>query len=742
MFPAGAAPGSVTEVVLGGYDWTPDMQVFVHDGRIKLEIIAPPGPVLVPEPPYWFGKKARRPPFLLPRETRARLTIPAGVPAGVVKWQVANANGASPPASFTVSPGVHQVEDETASGAQQLPVLPVRVHGRIKHIKEVDRYRFTTKHNGPVSCYLQASSIGSLLNGVIEIRDSAGRMITDAVDTAGGDIAVTFSGVAGASYTASVYDLDFRGNRAFVYQLTVRQAPRVVSAVPSIGQRGATQDVEFTGFGIASGKPVLEQVTRKVKFPGDTNVSSFPYSLKTTSGVCREFNFGLTATPQVSESVSLLPVPSGVTGAIEQRGGSDRYKITAVKGDVLAIKATCQSIGSKVDPVVAVFDTQGRQLIRNDDLPGATDAALLFKPPADGEYWLDVSDASSHSGTRAATYHLSVEQPAAGLSLSMPAVLAVPVGGKANLVIKAVRTAGFNDPVDIAITGLPPGVTAPPDLQLTGKQRSISVPLTAAPDAAAGAGLIRVAATGRNGGKTPVASCAPLLLACTIPPPFVVDAEGKDDVTKWPRGSTFPAPVLIKRNEGFTAPIRLEMSARQGRHRQGIAGPELQVKNGVDRVLYPVFLPEWLETTRTSRMVVNGVAKVADPQGNIRYSLSRQKTRMGFLPTGALLKIAVEQPEFRTKRGATLQIPIKVSRAEELTGPVTLELVPASGSPSPFAGGPLQVGPGVQTALFPLQTTAAAVSGDGYQVQIRSVHLNGQQLRSESTTRFFVEVAD
>jgi hypothetical protein len=112
-----------------------------------------------------------------------------------------------------------------------------------------------------------------------------------------------------------------------------------------------------------------------------------------------------------------------------------------------------------------------------------------------------------------------------------------------------------------------------------------------------------------------------------MPPPFSLDAEGKNDVTKWPRGTTFPAPVLIERNEGFTGDIVLEMAARQGRHRQGIRGPELSVQPGIDRILYPVFLPEWLETTRTSRMVVNGVSQVADPQGRVRYLSSKLKTR-------------------------------------------------------------------------------------------------------------------
>ncbi|TXT19303.1 MAG: peptidase domain-containing protein, partial [Planctomycetota bacterium] len=59
VHPSGGQVGTTVDVTLGGYDWTPDMQLFVHDPRIKLEIVGTPSPVLVPEPPYWFGYKAR-----------------------------------------------------------------------------------------------------------------------------------------------------------------------------------------------------------------------------------------------------------------------------------------------------------------------------------------------------------------------------------------------------------------------------------------------------------------------------------------------------------------------------------------------------------------------------------------------------------------------------------------------------------------------------------------------------------
>ena len=60
MHPSGGRAGTAVDVVLGGYDWTPDTEVFVHDPPIRLELAGTPGSVIVPEPPYWFAKKARR----------------------------------------------------------------------------------------------------------------------------------------------------------------------------------------------------------------------------------------------------------------------------------------------------------------------------------------------------------------------------------------------------------------------------------------------------------------------------------------------------------------------------------------------------------------------------------------------------------------------------------------------------------------------------------------------------------
>ena len=81
-FPAGAPAGSTVEVQLGGYDFTPDIDYFLHHPKATLKVTGKIGPYLVSPPPYWFGPKGRSSAFKIPRELTATITLPAGLPRG------------------------------------------------------------------------------------------------------------------------------------------------------------------------------------------------------------------------------------------------------------------------------------------------------------------------------------------------------------------------------------------------------------------------------------------------------------------------------------------------------------------------------------------------------------------------------------------------------------------------------------------------------------------------------------
>ncbi len=746
MYPPGGQAGQTLEVTLGGYDWTPDMEVVMHDPRIKLEITGSPGPVIVPEPPFWFGAKARRGPFLLPRHFPARLTIPAEVPPGIYRYQVANANGASASGKFVVSDLSGTVEVDDRQSPQPLSSLPAAVSGRIKLIEEVDRYEFTAEKTGPVTCDVLAESIGSDLSAILEIRDSQGQMIADAADTAGSDTHLTFAAQAGQRYTVSIYDVDFRGDRSLTYRLQVAAAPRVVAAVPAVGQRGATQAMQFVGYGVATGKAQLETVTREVSFPTDPKQITLAYRLETPFGVAAAFEIPLSDSPQLPsssiEGQAPVPLTAAVeaTGVLRERHAEAVYHLSGKKGEMWNFEVQSARLGSNLDMALAIRNAEGAEVARADDLTDSIDAVLDFTVPADGNYTLSVVDLSGNSGAPAAVYHLRMAPGRPSFTLIAPEMLSAPLGGSGRIALKATRSPGFKDPIAITLDGLPPGVSVPEGLVIPVGKVALNIDLTVAADAKAAAGFVTIQGEVKQEDQTISSASSRLLLATTIVPPFSLDAEGKDDVTKWPRGTTFPGPVLIERNEGFTADIVLEMSARQGRHRMGITGPEITVPNGVTRVIYPVYLPEWLETTRTSRMIVNGLAKVADPQGNIRYSLNKQKSRMGFLPTGALLKLAADFPEMTVSPGQTWRAPLSISRSDKLKESLHLELVRTEGVELPVTGPAMDLDARQTQAEFPLIIDAQAQPGAEYPVTIRATAVQPGNLPviSETTVLLIV----
>lgn len=685
MHPAGGQVGQTVEVKLGGYDWTPDMQIFVHDPRIKLEIIGPSSPVLVPEPPYWFEAKGRGYAWPLPREFPARLTIPADVPPGLVKWQVANANGASPPGFIHVGAAPEIVEDAKRKGPQVLASLPITVNGQIRKIEEIDRYEFTTPQAGLVTMELFARQLvapvaGMQLNGMLQVRDAAGKVLVDLADTQGRDLATTFAVTAGGKYTISIHDLDFGGDFSYVYRLVISRGPRVLATYPAAGKRGTTQKIDFVGIGVATGVAVVETVSKDVPFPADGAASSFQYKLETPHGIAPPVTLLISdlaeqVKPAGGAEMPIGALPFATTSGIETRFGSETYSVALKKDEKWKIAADASSFGSPLDLELSILGPDGKQIATVDDQPTSTDPLLLFAAPADGAYKIVVSDKSGFSGSRGANYRLAIEPQREDFTLTLPTQLHIPLGAPLKLPVPIVRLSGFKEPVTIAISGLPAGVTAPPTMVIPADQAALPVDLTLAADASASASLATVTLTANVAGRV-ITRDAKILMATIMKPRVKITPEGLDDVRKVHRGSTFLAPVFIDRLEGYQGEVVLEMTAKQQRHRQGLASDEFTVPPSATKVEYPIFVPEWMETTKTSRMILNGRVQVADPKGNKRTLLQRQELRIGILPEGALMKLAHAPGEYNAALGGELAIPLQLSRAAELREEVKLELMP------------------------------------------------------------------
>jgi hypothetical protein len=77
----------------------------------------------------------------------------------------------------------------------------------------------------------------------------------------------------------------------------------------------------------------------------------------------------------------------------------DFYSFDAKKGDTVSIDVVASRIGSKLDPVLRVLDARGREIAFCEDASGAArDCRLQFRPPASGEYMLEVRDIAYGGG--------------------------------------------------------------------------------------------------------------------------------------------------------------------------------------------------------------------------------------------------------------------------------------------------------------------------------------------------------
>jgi hypothetical protein len=677
--PSGGQIGKTVDITLGGYDWTPDMQLLVRDPRVQLSIAGPSTEVLTPDPPFWFGAKGRGYAWPLSREFPAKLTIAPDMPPGLIKWQAANANGVSPPGVMHISPYPEVVEETNRKSVQELPTLPLVVNGQIKRIEEIDVYTFKAEKAGPVTIELIARRLNSPLHGVLTVRDPSGKALVDVADTEGHDFTVTFAAEANTPYTLRLHDVDYAGDRSYAYRLQLTTGARVLAAYPASGKRGETIPVQFVGYGLATGKGEIESITKNVTFPTIAD-SQFSYSLETPLGPTA-FSLGLSdvaeqVEPLGAQSFTLPSAPTAVTASIENPLGSDIFDASLVAATAYEIVAKSMSPSTPVDLEIAILGADGKELAYSDDMPKTVDPVILFTPPADGLYRIVVTDRSAKTYGQSANYRLSVGSPRPDFTLgpNVPSQLSVPLGTAVKLPLQIARAAGFTQIVNVAVSGLPAGITVPPDLKIAENAADLPIDLTCAADAAADAKLVTFTLTGTAADGSPRKVEHQAVIAATMKPRLKITPEGLDDVRRIQRGSTYLGPLYFNRIEGYSGPVTIEMTSKQQRHRQGLRGEEMEVPADVTRFEYPIFVPEWMETTKTSRMIINGVVRIPDPKGNMRTLVQQQELRLGLLPVGAQMKLAAEKPLIKIKRGATVEISLALTKAPEFKEVATIGL--------------------------------------------------------------------
>jgi hypothetical protein len=437
---------------------------------------------------------------------------------------VGGAAGLTSCRTFFVStiPEVIEKEPNETPAAAQLVALPAVVNGRFEANLDIDCFAFDAKAGQRVIAAVLAHGMDSrmrtrgnngFLDATLELLDAKGKVVASAGDTLGLDPLIEYTVPVDGRYTARVLALGFEGSPGATYRLTLGDVPIPTTAFPAGVRRGGARELEISGFNV----PRNALRTLDAPQTGLTWQTVSP-ELKVYDG--RHLPLIFTDHPEVIEAepnderekanpLRTFRYPDAgvaVNGRFNNRGDQDWFRFKLKKGEGVLLEIAAQRhLRSPVDTLVEVFDATGKKLAENDDglvfmgqcehdFPSA-DSRLEFTAPADGEYFVRVTDQNGLSGKRA-VYVLTVAPLVPGFRLHQWPD-AVPVwgpGATASFVVQVQRWGGLKGDIALRIEGLPAGWKGSAGIaqQATyydprhGLNQKVLMTLTAPPDAKVG----------------------------------------------------------------------------------------------------------------------------------------------------------------------------------------------------------------------------------------------------------------
>jgi hypothetical protein len=135
---------------------------------------------------------------------------------------------------------------------------------------------------------------------------------------------------------------------------------------------------------------------------------------------------------------------------------------------------------------------------------------------------------------------------------------------------------------------------------------------------------------------------------------------------------------------------------------------------------FPIFVPEWLETSLTCRMNVIGVVQVPDPKGNVRHVTGNMDGLIVMSIEGALLKLTHEPAERTAVLGSQIEIPVRVSRNVKIPVETRIEVISAGELAGLLSADPIVLPASESAAVVKVRVAGDARLAGQRQITIRA----------------------
>ncbi len=423
IFPQGIQAGTSVEVTIGGTELEETTKLrFSHPGLTA-------EPVTIPANDYQPVKA---------NSLRYRITAAPDLPSGIYEISAQTRLGLTAPRAFVVShlPEKQHGANHSPETAEDLPVDSI-INGHADNAA-IDHYKLTLAQDQTIHLHCQAQAIDSRLDPTLVLLSPDGAELARANDRSplDRDAALTFKAPSAGTYLLKVHDFTFNGGGEHPYRL------------------------------LASNQPIPRP-------PDDFLPNLDPKDIPLT--------------------LSKYPT---------------HHSFDAKKDHPIWIEIFSARLGNPSDSLLIIEQVttdqngtpQYKEIAANDDLPlpnggryfplRTADSAIRFYPIADGKYRLTILNQFSHS----AFANLRIRPLTSGYRLiaapwhshqkdkSLPRqTTLIRQGGTARLRLFVIRESGLDEPINLTIDDLPPGVDFHPKT-IAPHETSTTLILTSKPD--------------------------------------------------------------------------------------------------------------------------------------------------------------------------------------------------------------------------------------------------------------------
>ena len=676
IFPAGGRRGTVVPVRIGTEAMPPGANLRLWGVGIR-------GPEQVGDrAKVRYEPSLRRPPrdadgagaaSSYPTEWVSELTIAADAPLGAAAWRVTCGWGGTRVRPFLIGELPEFIEAESNSTADRAErvTLPVTLNGQIAGERDIDCFAFSASEGQTIVADVMAARIGSPLDPVVELFAADGRRVSSSVRRAAGDNTLSFRVPARGDYVLQIANVSFRGGPEFVYRVTL-------NAVETSADDGAVE----------------QRPQGKTLAMGETIRGRF-----------------LTATSE------------------------DSFRIVGKKDEFLAISCRADSEASVATPMIVLEDSAGLTLAKATSVESVDQECFLeWRVPADGEYRLRVRDLQHGArGGPEFGYRLSVRAAEPDFKLSIAAdYLNVLQGSRSELDVVVKRFGGFTGPIDLAIDGLPEGVSFEPP-QIAPNQTSLKLVIKTIDDTRSTDATLKLRGQASIANQM-VERIANVASIAELPDPIVnavqLTVQHKpifkltcnEAYQYGHRGTIYPYAMQIERLGGFDGEIHLQLCERQVQDLDGIEVVETLIPPGVTEFKNRVFLPETMHASvqHHCRPYSQAWATFTDKWGQKQsmLAISDKRNMIRTMPT--VVKLKALDDHVTVKPGETVRCRLFLDRTPNFDGVMDIELISPE-SNSGFVAERVRIAAGETLADVAVRVGDLAGCPSNLSIQFRAV---------------------